>query len=185
MYICRPNFNEVERIKAREFQVAFTGLKLGKHQFQFEIDDKFFEHFDYKELFNTAITVDLEIEKRETMLVLQFEYAGKANCVCDRCTDDMFMLLEGEDSIIVKLSDHESDADDEGILFIPTSEYQVDCAPVFYESIVVQLPLKKAHEDEEDCNPEMIAKLEELEGREEVNKEVNVDPRWASLRNLK
>ena len=39
----------VEMMKLKEYFIPFSGLKLGKHKFVYEIDDVFFESFDYQE----------------------------------------------------------------------------------------------------------------------------------------
>ena len=31
------------------YTIPFVGLKLGKHQFEYDIDNEFFEHFEYDE----------------------------------------------------------------------------------------------------------------------------------------
>ena len=37
----------------KAFLIPFTGLKIGKHQFDYQIDNSFFECFEYVE-FNSA-----------------------------------------------------------------------------------------------------------------------------------
>ena len=33
----------------KEYLIPFVGLKEGKHQFDYQIDDSFFEHFEFDE----------------------------------------------------------------------------------------------------------------------------------------
>jgi len=44
-------------MKKREFCIPFSGLKQGKHEFTYEIENTFFESFEYSE-FNAA-TIEL------------------------------------------------------------------------------------------------------------------------------
>ena len=37
-------------VKLTDFQITFSGLKLGSHKFDFQIEDSFFQLFDYAEL---------------------------------------------------------------------------------------------------------------------------------------
>ena len=37
----------------KEYLIPFIGLKIGKHQFDYQLDNTFFAHFDYDE-FNEA-----------------------------------------------------------------------------------------------------------------------------------
>jgi hypothetical protein len=41
--------NFVEMSKSKEYLIPFIGLKLGKHHFEYQISNAFFEIFDYDE----------------------------------------------------------------------------------------------------------------------------------------
>lgn len=47
-----------------EFLIPFIGLKLGKHPFEFQINQAFFEKFEYHEYENCAIQVNVILEKK-------------------------------------------------------------------------------------------------------------------------
>jgi hypothetical protein len=47
------------------------GLKLGKHHFEYQISNAFFEIFDYDE-YDSDIKVNVVLEKENTMLELSF-----------------------------------------------------------------------------------------------------------------
>ena len=49
----------------REYTIQFVGLKLGKHHFDYQIDNKFFEYFEYEEFNDVDVKVDLLFEKKE------------------------------------------------------------------------------------------------------------------------
>ena len=51
-----------------EFLIPFIGLKLGKHQFEYQISKAFFEHFEYDEFESANIKVNIVLEKKNTML---------------------------------------------------------------------------------------------------------------------
>ena len=52
----------------KEFTIPFVGLKLGKHQFKFELKQAFFEHFEYDEFNDAAINLNVLLEKMSTLL---------------------------------------------------------------------------------------------------------------------
>ncbi len=54
----------------KEFTIPFVGLKLGKHQFNFELK-AFFEHFEYDEFNDAAINLDVLLEKNEHVARVQ------------------------------------------------------------------------------------------------------------------
>ena len=66
----------------KQFSIPFTGLKLGKHQFDFEIDKSFFDAFEHSLVKDGALKATVELDKQETMLILGFHVEGtiKLNC---------------------------------------------------------------------------------------------------------
>ena len=166
----------------KEFKVPYTGLSLGKHEFQFEVDDKFFAFFDYEDLSNSKIVVDVELEKHSTMLQFFFSFNGKATVPCDRCGDDVQITIKGEEKLIVKYGETSYIDQTDDILVISPAEHEVDLSQFVYEFVLLAIPVSHSHKDSKDCNQEVIKKLNELS----VDKEVQeTDPRWAALRNIK
>jgi len=47
-----------------DFLIPFIGLKLGKHNFEFQINNKFFENFDFEEYSSSEIKVVVVLEKK-------------------------------------------------------------------------------------------------------------------------
>ena len=50
----------------KAYLIQFSGLKIGKHQFEYQLDNSFFEHFNFEEFNSVAIKVDLILEKKNT-----------------------------------------------------------------------------------------------------------------------
>ncbi len=61
-FICLEKINQMK--VTNEFLIPFIGLKLGKHQFDFNINKTFFEDFDYHEFENCDIKVAVVLEKK-------------------------------------------------------------------------------------------------------------------------
>ena len=57
----------------KAFDIQFVGLKLGKHNYKFEIDYKFFEYFKYDDFNNVNVIVDINLVKKSTFLELNFQ----------------------------------------------------------------------------------------------------------------
>ena len=51
--------------KTKEYLIPFIGLKLGKHHFEYQISNAFFEIFDYHEFINSNIKVNVVLEKKK------------------------------------------------------------------------------------------------------------------------
>ena len=76
----------------KAFDIQFSGLKLGEHQFDFEIDEKFFAHFGYEEFEKAELIADVIFVKKENQLELNFTVSGRVWLYCDICRGDAFSL---------------------------------------------------------------------------------------------
>lgn len=183
-----------------EFVIPFVGLKLGKHQFSFQINDAFFEHLDYSPIHRGDLEVELELEKKEMMLVANFTTKGMVSTNCDRCDTSMDIEIEGALEIVYKFGSE--DSGDENLIVLFPEEYQIDVQDPIYQMIILALPSRNIHapgecdedmwkliqkytvnsatsdeeEDEDDDDDEENSRL----GIDEFN--IN-DPRWAKLKN--
>ena len=170
-----------------DYNIKFEGLKQGIHSFEFDVDNLFFEEFGCFDFKDAAVAVGLEFEKQSTIMVLIFDFFGTVTVPCDRCLDDVEVEVSGEEKLIVKFGNEEYDETDE-ILVLPMHEYELNVAKHIYEFINVNIPQRRIH-SEGLCNQAVIDKLEEvapeLKGEDNVENEIDVDPRWASLRDLK
>jgi len=166
----------------KQFVIQFGGLKPGVHQFSFLIDDLFFEHFEYSEIKKGEVSVLIDLEKEEKMLVLHFAIDGKVEFPCDRCYLPFWLDIKGEENLIVKFGKdyHEENED---IQVIPEGEHHIDVSPFIYEYIHLLMPFRKVHPEDEDgnslCDPEVIKRIDEREALSEP------DPRWEILKKLK
>lgn len=163
----------------KEFVIPFSGLKTGKHAFKFKIDQTFFEAFDQALLEEAVLNVELVLDKMETMLILNLQAKGHTTVPCDRCGDLFDMPLNCSERVIVKFGDEEFEQTDE-IIVIRPEDYEIDVSQRIYEMIVLNLPNKRVHKNPDDCNQEVLEKLDEINSSEE-----DIDPRWEILKKLK
>ena len=162
----------------KEFVIPFVGLKEGMHDYSFEIDDRFFESFEYSETGHGRVHVNVSLERKERMLIFTFAFKGFVTVPCDRCAMDMDHPVEGHERLIVKFG-HEFIEESDEIIVIPDTESHIDISPYIYEYIILALPMKRVHpEGEEGCDPEAIEKLNRHSSGE-------TDPRWEALKQLK
>ena len=52
------------------YLIKFSGLKEGKHHYDFELGNKFFKNFDYYDFIEAQIQAKLELEKKSTLINL-------------------------------------------------------------------------------------------------------------------
>ena len=170
----------------KEYLIPFVGLKIGKHQFDYQIDNTFFKNFDYDEYNAVSVKVDIVLEKKSTMLELDFKHKGTVNVPCDVSGEEFDLPIKGKLKLLVKFGDAFND-DNEELLILPHGEFQVNVAQYIYETIVLSIPLRRVHPGIKDGSlTEVIQKLESLapkEGKTEEQKD-DIDPRWENLKKL-
>lgn len=184
----------------RDYIIPFVGLKLGVHQFEFDITDTFFDNYEYSIIRKGNVKVELSLDKKETMLVGNYTVSGVVQSECDRCTDPIEIDIEGEYQLVYKFDTEPSD--DESLIIVYPEEFELNIADNILELIMVSLPLRSIHEEGE-CNEEMIERFKEyvlveeydededdedlLEDSEEEDGDDDgeIDPRWSALKGLK
>jgi len=172
--------------KYKEFMVPFSGLKLGKHEFNFEINNTFFESFEYNEFNDAAIDLEVSLNKSSTILELVMTANGTVNVYCDVTNEAYNQPINAYLDLVVKFGDEFNDDNDE-ILILPHGDFQVDISHYVYEMLVLAVPLKKVHPGVLDgtLESEALKKLDELHPKEiKESKDKETDPRWDSLKKL-
>jgi len=168
-----------------EYNIKFVNLKAGTHQFSYKVGKEFFDAFEYSEIKTGNIAVSMDMEKTTGMLVLNFSVKGTIDAECDLCLDPIDITIEGDFRQIVKLSDNEESTDEE-IVFIPSSEFEINVSPFIFEFVHLCIPAKKSHEIGK-CNNNVQDILNEymLTESDEAEESEEMDPRWAALKALK
>ena len=183
-----PALEKENIMKLKEFNIAFAGLKQGKHEFTFELDNEFFESFGYDEFNSAAVIATVELDKRSTLIDLSIEGSGSVNVNCDVTNEPFDLPIDATMEIVVKFGDHYND-DNEDILILPHGEYEVSVGQYLYEMVVLSIPFKRTHPGLEDgsLESEVLDKLEELKlsSPDEKNQGTDIDPRWEALKKLK
>ena len=166
------------------FVIPFRGLKEGEHQFEYIINNAFFEVYQYEDILDADIKVHLNFVKKSTLLELSFIAKGEVQVTCDISNELFFQLIEGRLDLVIKFGE-EYNNDNEDILIIPYGDFEIDIAQYIYEMIVLSLPVKKIHPGIIDgtLKTDILDKLEELQPNKEQNNN-SIDPRWDKLKGL-
>jgi len=153
----------------RTYEISFVGLSSEKHDFEYRIEDEFFDNFVQPEFSGADIKVKLELVKKPSTLWLHFDIDGTVDTQCDRCGDDLKLRLWDEFDHIVKLvSDDQVKAlnnEDGEVTYLSQNENTLDASKLIYEYIIFSLPLQKVHLDTDEgksgCNEDVLNKLNE------------------------
>ena len=171
----------------KEFNIPFIGLKEGSHLFEYQIDNTFFEAFQFEDFNEANLKADVDFVKKNTLMEFSFTINGTVNVPCDTTNEPYDQEVDGNMKLIVKFGPEFNDEHDE-ILILPHEAYQINIAQYLYEFIVLSVPTKRLHPDvlNGSMESEALKRLEELRIKENktVEKEISTDPRWDKLKDL-
>ena len=199
--------------KFRNYDVAFSGLKTGKHEFKFEVEQAFFDLFETEQEFSGAkIDVDVLLEKHSTFLDFLIKIHGTVNLVCDITSETFTHPIENEIKFLVKFGEEYDDSNEE-VITIPQGDSAFNISQASYEAVILSIPMKKISpnvkeedfeliekfspkeiEEEEKTNeidPRQKAKKKIKDKKQKTNKKIKkeetheIDPRWEALKKLK
>ena len=176
--------------RRREFEIAFVGLKPGVHEFNYSINDKFFEAFQQQDFRNCKAHVKLLLDKKRSFMQLKFEMGGAIEVTCDRCNNNLPLDLWDEFNITVKMVENpehmNGQEDDPDMYYIAQGESHIDVANWIYEFINLSLPMQKTCSFEKmdgpHCNVAAMELLKKLEPEKNIKKE---NPIWKGLEKFK
>lgn len=168
----------------KQFNIQYNGLKVASHLFEYQIDKTFFEAFNFDEFFNTDVKVELTLLKKSTMLELSFNANGTINVACDVSGEPFDLEITATLPLIVNFGEEFNDENEE-LLTLPYSEFQLNVAQYIYEMIVLSVPTKRIHPQVIDgtLESEALKRLEKLRVHKEETT-TDVDPRWDKLKSL-
>jgi len=173
--------------KLGQYSIPFKGLKEGNHFYEFDIQDDFFNHVEGAIVEGGDLKVDITLEKQSAMMVLHFKIEGTVRQICDRCLGEFNQQIENQAKVIVKFGEELKEETDE-IMVISESETQINVAHLIYEFIVLAIPIRHVHPDDENgkstCDPKMLEKLEELRSSHHDEGKDDTDSRWDELKKL-
>ena len=165
------------------YLIKFSGLKEGIHHFNYELGNKFFKSFDYYDFLDSNLSVDLELEKKPTLLNLKFSFSGEIEVQCDVSMENFNLDLKTNYSVVVKFKDNITSTDDK-VIFLSSGSHNIDVSHMIYESIILAVPQKKVHPGIENgsLKSEIAEKLKEFKPKK--NFKEKTDPRWDKLKDL-
>lgn len=179
----RANYRSLKSLKT--YSIPFTGLKLGKHDFDYEIGNAFFDEFEYSLVKKADLVCRVELEKQETMLILNFGIKGHITLTCDKCLAEYPQPVDIQEQQIAKFSEEGIDEDEE-IITLTKNDHEINVAGLIYEYVNVAAPFIAVCSDEGKtpyCDKEMLDRLGELSKDSDQN--TKTDPRWDVLKKIK
>ena len=184
----------------RLYNIDIVSLRNGKHDFEYEIDDRFFAAMQDSLVEKGTLKVKVELQKSENMIVLQFDTKGEITLLCDRSLEEFQFPIDAQNRLVFKFGEAFKEISEE-LIVLSTGTATINLFQYIYEFIAVQVPFKKLHpkfetddseedvliygevhdyfDDEEDAS-------ETMDSEEETNSTNEpIDPRFAALLKLK
>lgn len=174
-------------MELKAFILSFAGLKQGKHQFKYEVDNTFFENFGFEEFNSSSILIEAELDKRNTIMDLFLSATGSVNINCDVTNEPFDLDIDTSMDLVVKFGEAFND-DNEELLILSHGDYEFNISQYVYEMLVLSIPQKRVHPGVEDGSLEsdVLDRLNELSvSNPEESKSEEIDPRWEALKKLK
>ena len=165
----------------KQYIVKFAGLPVGTHEFEFDIDGKFFEQFSDSEIQKADLKVELTLLKQNHLMQMQFDINGTVNLSCDRCLIDYDFPIESHEELVIKQGDPNESTDQ--ILVVNEGEAGADVSHYLFEYITLALPSRRVPceiDDEVECDEETKKKLEE-----NLVQDSEPNPMWEQLNKIK
>lgn len=172
--------------KYKDYNISFSGLKNGKHHFEFIIYQKFFDLFEAeKEFTNANLVSHVILEKHSTFLDFEVSVSGNIDLICDISNKIYSHDIAYKINFLVKFGE-EYDDNNEEIITIPHHYHEFNIAQVIYEAVMLSIPMKKLS-PEISKNNEYQTLIDKYSHNTEKEKDEidEIDPRWAALNKLK
>ena len=171
--------------KLRNYDVSFSGLKNGRHEFKFEIDKTFFQLFDTEQEFtNPRIEVNVSLDKHTTFLEFEIKIKGLVELVCDITNENFDYPIGNEIKILVNFGE-EYDDSNEDVITIPTGEHAFNVAHLIYENVMLSIPMKKISPNVSDEDLKILDQFSPKDIEVAEEEEHESDPRWDALKKLR
>ena len=169
-----------KKFQITDYDIVFSGLKEGEHNYVFKISDTFLKNFGFNELNNVDIEVNSIFVKKNSLMELNLNGNGSYILSCDISNGEFPYRVVSELNYIIKFGENYNDDNDQYVI-IPYGSYKFNIAKTIYEMIVLSIPQKKVHPGIIDgsLNSKTVKILNELSPGAKKNK---LDPRWNKLK---
>jgi uncharacterized protein len=170
-----------------QYIIQFGGLPVGLHDFEFDVNDSFFNKIENSEIQKADIQVDATLTRQNHLLQMHFNIYGTVGIDCDRCLKYFDYPIDAEGDLVIKHGSPEESTDE--ILVIPEGQEEFDVSHYLYEYIVLAIPARRVpcELDEKSfiCDYEMLDKLNKLAQEPGKKEEESINPIWEKLNKIK
>lgn len=168
------------------FKIPLNDLKSGVLTRSWDVSKEFFEEFENEEVSSADLRVEVRAQKTGASVVIDVEIEGGLTVPCDRCLEDVVMPIDTAAYLKLRFGEGRLDADEEDgreLVWIPEGESEFDLSQTIYDYALLDLPIRKCHEDGE-CNPEAMKHITDDPGMEDSPEKPSETNPFAALKGL-
>jgi len=163
-------------MKLSEFDIDFNKFKNEKDFFSFKLNDAFFELKENSLYQHGDFNIDIQCEKFEDTIILDYTFKGNIKSHCERCLKKIKIHINTFRQDVLKLTLNNDLLNEENYLSVNHPVYSVYDS--IYEQICLDMPTRLICENSE------IQKKCTIEHLDTKPTEKRVDDRWAELKKL-
>ena len=168
-------------------------LPFGTHTVECHVDESFFNLDEQNEVRHADVDVTVQVtRKSENTYRLEISCRGTVTTTCDRCLDDLDLPVDVDYRLNVEQMGTELDDSNDELLIVPSDWRELDVAPLVRDTVLLAMPMTHCHENEEDCNPDVLDVLDSHRAEavpdgddDQQSETTGTDPRWEALKKLK
>ncbi|MDB5261967.1 MAG: hypothetical protein JWQ14_1248 [Adhaeribacter sp.] len=177
-------------MKLHEFDLNLVNLKDKQHEYDYKLNDDFFNLFEQNLVNGGNLTAHLVLDKSSLLLNLAFNIKGVINITCDRSLENFDFPVDINQNLLIRYGNEELELDENVLQILPGTQ-KINLAQHLFDYIGLTIPMKKLHPrfaaDEAGEGDILIYSTatssdETLSGNpDEVEP---IDPRWNILKNI-
>ncbi len=141
--------------KSNTYNIEYHAISEGLSTLEIPITDTLFELCSSPEIKQGQGLATFEIIKKGQNARVNVDIKATISTPCDRCLEDVEIKTQWTGETIFKATDIEGEYDGD-IIFINTLTQQIELAQYIYESIILALPIERAHTNIDMCNQDML-----------------------------
>lgn len=171
----------------KTYSIQYVNLNEGDHQYNYIVDNAFFELFNHNVYNKARFDVMLHLNRHGNIITLLFTIKGSITTDCDVCLEELTVNIETVKAVLVKSADTNPDDVDEDEVIIADNDSEINVAQHIYDFITLAVPARNVHPTDKNgnstCNPNVIKELDKHQPGTHDTQET--DPRWEKLKGIK
>ncbi len=136
------------------YNIDYHAISEGNSTLEFAINDELFAICQSPEILHGDGKAVFTINKNGNTAKANVNIITTVVSPCDRCLDECSIDVNWTGQTIFKLTEH-TDEYDGDIIYVNNSNQSLDLAQYIYESIILALPIERAHQNIEHCNTDV------------------------------